>query len=437
MKSERASRRVAHTASTPPQPADATRIPAGRRRKRPFAWITPELARVLAAAAAWGFAHSVYFLLPAYLDAEVGVGASAIGFVMGSFGLATFALVPWAGRMIDKYPHRDTIRAGALIMAVASLGFLFVDSVGPAMIALRALEALSHALVFTAVGVAVAEIAPLERLSQAVGLAGASMLVMNAVAPAVIEPAVARFGWDFAFLAAFAAAIAGAVFASRIRSRPRPNDDGRDLRLRSVAKRRVVIHYALVVLATGVICGTVFTFEQPFALALGRERVGGFYIAFALAAFGVRLTIGRLPDRLGRRRTGVAMLALYSAAAASLAICRPQDLEAIGFVFGFAHGLLFPSINGIALTAVPEGERGRVMAIFIGVFNLGVASTWVLGAVAQDFGYEIVFLIAASTGVAATALLSVSRPLGKPPHEAPDPQQEPEPEIAAVVPARA
>jgi predicted MFS family arabinose efflux permease len=419
MKSERASRRVAHTASTPPQPADATRIPAGRRRKRPFAWITPELARVLAAAAAWGFAHSVYFLLPAYLDAEVGVGASAIGFVMGSFGLATFALVPWAGRMIDKYPHRDTIRAGALIMAVASLGFLFVDSVGPAMIALRALEALSHALVFTAVGVAVAEIAPLERLSQAVGLAGASMLVMNAVAPAVIEPAVARFGWDFAFLAAFAAAIAGAVFASRIRSRPRPNDDGRDLRLRSVAKRRVVIHYALVVLATGVICGTVFTFEQPFALALGRERVGGFYIAFALAAFGVRLTIGRLPDRLGRRRTGVAMLALYSAAAASLAICRPQDLEAIGFVFGF------------------EGERGRVMAIFIGVFNLGVASTWVLGAVAQDFGYEIVFLIAASTGVAATALLSVSRPLGKPPHEAPDPQQESEPEIAAVVPARA
>ena len=47
----------------------------------PFPWITAELARVLAAAASWGFAHSVYFLLPAYMDAELGVGASSIGMV--------------------------------------------------------------------------------------------------------------------------------------------------------------------------------------------------------------------------------------------------------------------------------------------------------------------------------------------------------------------
>jgi MFS family permease len=437
MQSETRPRRRADAESATPRIAHTTRIPAGRRREPPFAWITPELARVLAAAASWGFAHSVYFLLPAYLDAKLGVGPSAIGLVMGSFGLATFALVPWAGRMIDKHPHRETIRAGALIMAVASIGFLFVDSVGPSMIALRVLQSLSHALVFTAVGVAVAEVAPVERLSQAVGLAGASMLVMNAVAPALIEPAVARFGWDFAFLAAFVAAIAGAGFASRIHTRPRPNDDGGDLRLRGVAKRRVVIHYALVVLATGVICGTVFTFEQPFALALGRERVAGFYIAFALAAFGVRLTIGRLPDRVGRRRTGVAMLALYSTAAASLAVCRPQDLEAVGFVFGFAHGLLFPSINGIALMAVPDGERGRVMAIFIGVFSLGVSTTWVLGPVARDFGYEIVFLIAASTGVAATVLLAVSKPLGEPPYSERKSKRGSDAEIAAILPARA
>ena len=77
--------------------------------------------------ATWGFSHSVYFLLPSYIDSELGAGASAIGLVMGIFGLVTFALVPWAGRTVDRVAHRETIRAGALIMATASLGFLFVD----------------------------------------------------------------------------------------------------------------------------------------------------------------------------------------------------------------------------------------------------------------------------------------------------------------------
>jgi MFS family permease len=364
------------------------------------------------------------------MDAELGVGASAIGLVAGSFGIATFALVPWAGRTIDRYPHRDTITAGALLMAVSSLGFLFVERVGPLMIALRSVQALSHALVFTAVGVAVAEIAPAGRLSQALGLAGASMLVMNAVAPGVIEPAVARLGWSIAFVAAFISALVAALLAKRIRYRPRPRNHDGDLRLASVLRRPVIIHYAMVVVATGVVCGAVFAFEQPYALQLGRTRIGGFYIAFALAAIGVRLSIGQFPDRFGRRRTGVAMLGLYSVAAASLAFCKPSDLEAIGFVFGFAHGLLFPSINAIAISAVAAAERGRVMAIFTGAFNLGFASTWVLGHVADRYGYESIFLIAAAAGLAATTLLAVSRPLGA----VPDREPEPCPETVADLP---
>jgi MFS family permease len=418
---------------TPSSPTNAAASKPTRRLAgfAPFPWITAELARVLAAAACWGFAHSVYFLLPAYMDSELGVGASAIGLVTGSFGIATFALVPWAGRTIDRYPHRDTITAGSLLMAVSSLGFLFVDSVGPTLIALRSVQALSHALVFTAVGVAVAEIAPAGRLSQALGLAGASMLVMNAVAPGVIEPAVARFGWSIAFVAAFMSALVAALLAKRIRYRPRPRNPGGDLRLASVLRRPVISLYAMVVVATGVVCGAVFAFEQPYALQLGRTRVGGFYIAFALAAIGVRLSIGQFPDRFGRRRTGVAMFGLYSIAAASLAFCKPSDLEAIGFVFGFAHGLLFPSINAIAVSAVPDAERGRVMAIFTGAFNLGFASTWILGRVADRYGYESIFLIAAAAGLAATTLLAVSRPLGA----VPDREPEPCPDTVADPPA--
>ena len=57
----------------------------------------------------------------------------------------------------------------------------------------------------------VSDVAPAHRLGQAIGLAGAASLVMNAIAPAIGEPIQARFGFGpVALLAGLAAAAAAA-----------------------------------------------------------------------------------------------------------------------------------------------------------------------------------------------------------------------------------
>ena len=74
--------------------------------------------------------------------------------------------------------------------------------------------------------------------------------------------------------------------------------------------------------------------------------------------------------------------------------------------------MLFPSINAIALAGVAPQERGRVMAVFTGAFNLGFGATWLLGEMAGHTGYPAAFVVAAAVGWTATAGLALSRPLG-------------------------
>src|SRR5262249_24173099 len=122
-------------------------------------WFTADLGRVLGAASIWGFAFSTFYLLPKYLAQVLGAGPSEIGVTVGVFSVATVAATPFAGWVVDRYPRRHAMVAGALLMALAAAGFVAVRALGPFLDALRVVQGLSYALVVTAVGTLVADVA--------------------------------------------------------------------------------------------------------------------------------------------------------------------------------------------------------------------------------------------------------------------------------------
>ncbi len=369
------------------------------------------LALVMGAGACWGFAFSSFYLLPVFLTQELGAGPRDIGFVVGLFALATVACTPAVGRCVERYPRRYAVAAGAAAMSLSALGFLAIDSIGVAMGVLRLIQGASYALVLTAVGTMVADLAPPAHLSRLLGLAGGSMMLMNAIAPAVVEPLAIAAGWPAVFALAALAGLCSLVLALQVTepSRPAASMTGG---LLDVLGQPVARHYAIVVACTGMTFGAVVTFEQPYVLSLGGVEVRSFFVAFAAAAILVRLCCGHLPDRLGRHRVAVVSLGLYAAAAVAMAGLRPASAPFLGMWFGLAHGMFYPSMNAIAVTAVRPEERGRILAIFTGAFSLGV---WVgatgLGVVAASSGYAAVFVVAACGAAVATIVLARSRPL--------------------------
>src|SRR5205085_2135615 len=140
-----------------------------------------------------------------------------IGSVVGVLGIATVGFTIVTARWIDRWPRRLAIAAGALAMSAAALGFCAVHHTGWLIDVLRMLQGASYALVLTAIGTLIADLVPHEHLSQAFGLSGASMLMMNAIAPAVAEPLVDACGWRAMFLTAAAAGLLATGLALRIR----------------------------------------------------------------------------------------------------------------------------------------------------------------------------------------------------------------------------
>jgi len=392
------------------QRAARARPPAASQPDATKHWFTTDVALVLVSASTWGFALSTFYLLPRFLAQELGAGPADIGLVVGLLGVSTVLFTLATAGWMERRSRRRAMTAGALAMSLAAFGFMGVRSLGPLIEVLRVVQGISYALVVTAFGTLIAELVPHERLSQALGVGGSSMLVMNAIAPAVGEPLAAAVGWRVVFLIAGIMALAAAALSTRIREPIRQVHPGGRGGLLAVLRQPLAHQYALILVLTGAGFGTVFAFQAPHALALGRSRAGGFFVAYAAAAILVRVGFGHLPDRLGRHRVAVAAVLVYAAVVLAMADLRPNALEVYGAIFGLAHGVFYPAINALAIGAARPSERARITAIFTGSFSLGLwLGPTVLGNIAERDGYPIVFVLAA-VGILVAAVLLVRSP---------------------------
>ena len=326
-----------------------------------------------------------------------------IGAVMGIFGLTCVLIVPWLGRAVNALGLARTLCLSQLLMAACSFAFALLDGVGPAMMFLRTMQGLATAGVMTAGVAMVCELAPAHKLGQAMGLAGAASLIMNAIAPAVAEPIGAHYGFKWVFAMSGLAALLGFFVARKLPWRARHVDD-----TAGVALPRRVRPILLALALSGVGFNVVMTFLAPLAMSRGVAAVSGFFAAYTLAALAMRILGHAWTERLGLRRTAVMATVLYGAAIVGIAGVGPRSLVALGLVFGLAHGALFPALMALLFHDTAPAARAKLAAFSNGVMNLGMLTVLGFGQLANHFGLVAVFV---STGllVAASGLLR-SRP---------------------------
>jgi MFS family permease len=162
----------------------------------------------------------------------------------------------------------------------------------------------------------------------------------------------------------------------------------------------------VVIALVGACFGSLFVFNQLYALELGITEVRIFFVAYAAAAIVARLGFGHVGDRLGHLRVSAAMLVLYGAGAFAMIALAQLGLGPLGFLFGLAHGIFYPTYNASVLAGCAENERGKLLALFQGWFNAGMAiGSFALGFVADFYGYPAVFVCAGIGIVLALATL--------------------------------
>ena len=362
-------------------------------------WMSKPFLRLLATNMAFGFSVSTFYLLPKHLTVTYAATPGTLGAVMGIFGLTCVLVVPWLGRAVNRIGLVRTLYLSQILMAACSFAFASLHSIGVAMLVLRTLQGFATAGYMTAGLALVCELAPPERLVQAMGLGGAASLIMSAIAPAVAEPIGTRWGFAWAFALSGAVALAGARVASKLPRQARLARTTATLALPARA-RSVLVALAF----SGAGFNVVMTFLSPLALPRGVTAVSGFFAAYTITALGIRILGAGLTDRLGLKQTTVASMVLYGAVIAAVAAVGPRSLVGFGLLFGLAHGALYPALMAMLFRQSSPAERAPLAGLSNGVMNLGMLSVLVFGQLANHVGLVPVFLITGGL-VAASALL--------------------------------
>jgi predicted MFS family arabinose efflux permease len=283
---------------------------------------------------------------------------------------------------------------------------MYVHEVGPLVFVLQGCLSASFVLAYNAAAALLTDYAPPQATGQAIGWLGGANISMNAIATMVAEPLAEHFGWRVVFQLGVVAGL-GALALSVVLRAPQARS------LQPAAAEPVRVQPLVGPLATGVLMGMVFiagfSFVQPYAVSLGAREVRGFFLGFTVAAVACRVFLGGLGDRIGRRRVATWMLFGYGLATLAMRDLRPDLLFVHGFLFGSAHGLLYPTMNALVLEVLPSTRKGLGMVLFNGTFNVGSSTGALLwGALAARAGYANVYVAAALLAFVAVIALRVS-----------------------------
>jgi MFS family permease len=338
------------------------------------------------------------FVIASKFLGDRGYHEDQIGVVMGAFSLASLVVQPIAGRLSLRFGHGRVMAAGCFVAAVGAV--IFALSHGQlGFTAGRALQGLGFGNVLVAGSAYVAETAPAERLGEALGLAGVLTLAAQAVGPVVAAIVRRASGWDAVWWCGAGAGVVGAMVASALppAARHRSDDDG--------PRGPAMIPLASSVLA-GVGFGAIWTFLGDHGPHAGVEDVTLFFVFYVIAAVSVRLFMGTLSDRIGRRAAATPALCGHAAILLFMAaLGATWHLVVIGLVYGFCHGIYYPTLQALVVER-SGGRRSRAVAAASFAFAAGVTgAAFALGPVAHAFGYPVIYVVASACGAAAAALV--------------------------------
>ena len=330
---------------------------------------------------------------------HLGAAQAQIGYLIGTFGVASLLIRPYAGYTYDNYSKKTillvSLAAFALLMfsysLAASFLFLFV---------LRMFHGIIFGFVSTGGGAIIADIVPAERRAEMIGIFGLGNTLAMSVGPAIgIWVATAR-GFNAMFLSCGAFMVIASLLPVFI-SAPQVHTTARRSFTYKTAFEPRVLSVSFMVLFIGMIFGGLNTFVAMFGEEIGIAN-GGIY--FTLNSIGVaisRLFFGKVQDRRGPRpvlRAGLSCLALGLVILGLSRGIVPFAIAAL--LIGFGMGINWPAMQAMVINMVEPDRRGVALSVHGAAVDIGIAGGAVmLGWVADLTSLGTMYLVSAAAVV--------------------------------------
>lgn len=357
----------------------------------------------------WSSLGSLLPTIPTYIK-DIGGSDRELGIVIGAFAVGLLMSRRWVGNLTDRRGRKLVLILGALVAAIAPIGFIFVKSI-PLLVILRAFHGISIAAFTTGYSALVVDLSPAHQRGEIIGYMSLVTPVGIAIGPAIGGLLQASFGYTPLFLFSAAIAIVSLLGCRQIQEPSPPENLSTDAPTDANSEKFWLLLLSprlyvptIVLLLIGVSFGGLHAFV-PLLLREAQVALnaGWFYAVGAIASFSFRIFIGRASDVYGRGIFITLSLIGYAIAMLMIALATTSTTFILGaFLEGAASGTLMPIIIALISDRSSAEERGRVFSLGVSGLDVGIAiGGGIFGFVAESMGYQGIFLICTALSIVA------------------------------------
>jgi MFS family permease len=360
----------------------------------------------------WFSITSLLPVLPLYIQ-DLGGTKQQIGLVMGCFAIGLLLSRTWLGQLADSQGRKITILIGAAVVGIAPLGYLLAKSV-PLLMLTRAFHGISISAFTTGYSALVVDISPPKQRGELIGYMSLAIPIGMALGPACGGYLQENLGYTPLFLVSATTGLIAVVCASQVREElnlinqfhNQPLELQPSRSFWQLMKNASFVIPGLILLLIGLVFGTLVTFLPLYIKESNWDfNAGLFYAVAAIASFIARVVVGKASDIWGRGLFITFSLICYAISMLLLADATIPSLFLLAAIIeGAGAGVLIPMLIALMSDRSYSRERGKVYAICIGGFDLGIAIAGpILGTLAVAIDYSTMFYLAG--GLAAIGLI--------------------------------
>ncbi|MGI0481231.1 MFS transporter [Geminocystis sp. CENA526] len=384
----------------------------------------------------WTSTTSLLPVLPAYIQ-DMGATAKQVGYVMGCFAIGLLLSRVWLGKLADEgltklirgigisakitnilvdicrqvigklvdYPSRKVVIViGTMVVTLAPLGYLLLDTI-PELMVIRAFHGVSIAAFTTGYSALVVDLSPPKQRGELIGYMSLAVPIGMAFGPALGGFLQEATSYEVLFAISAFCGFLAVVLALQIRefeSFPKnyPTKPVYEFdRTQDRSFKEIIFHPSflvptIILLLIGTLFGALVTFLPLYLREIEiKFNVGLFYTISAIASFLVRFISGGSSDRYGRGIFISMSILCYMLSMVLLTFANSSNMLLFSALLqGLGAGMLVPIILALISDRCQPTERGKVFAICVSGFDVGVALGGpVLGSLVLDFGYRFLF----------------------------------------------
>ena len=345
--------------------------------------------------------------LPAYLS-SLG-GAEYKGLIIALFTLTAGISRPFSGKLTDTIGRVPVMAVGSVVCFVCGFLYPVLGSVAGFLL-LRLVHGFSTGFKPTATAAYVADMVPVSRWGEALGIHGLFFSTGMAIGPAMGSAIVTHYSMDAMFYFSSFLALLSIIILYNMKETIKEKQAFRWSLLkisRTDIIERQVIPAGIVTMLSYIPYGVILTLIPDFGGSIGVKNKGMFFMVFTISSLLVRFVAGKISDRRGRESVIKAGLLIVVISLFLLGFAgSPRGLILGSVVYGIGTGILSPAINAWTIDLSHPDRRGKAMATMYIALEAGIGlGAFLAGWFYQDVISMVPWLLYAAGGVTILAFI--------------------------------